>query len=67
MTAAKNATIRSARFNANIEYNPHDPVRFNMNDCDEEILTFWGIDEEGTCYFITFEGGVLDDTQTEEA
>jgi len=57
----------SARFNADIEYNPTDPSQLTITDQDEEVLTYWGIDDNGVCYFITFVDGVFDDTQTEEA
>lgn len=65
MTATRSQ--HSARFNTDIEYNPTDPSQLTITDQDEEVLTYWGIDDDGVCYFITFVDGVFDDTQTEEA
>lgn len=65
MTA--NRLQHSARFNADIEYNPTDPSQLTITDQDEEVLTYWGIDDDGVCYFISFVNGVFDDSQTEEA
>ena len=65
MTATR--TQHSARFNVNIEYNPADPCSLFMTDEDEEVLTYWGIDDNGVCYFITFIDDTFDDTRTEEA
>ena len=55
-------TVRSDRFDAVIEY--------SLDDLDVdglELVTVWGIAEDGRCFFIYFLDGVFDDTLTEEA
>lgn len=61
------AIQHSSRFNADIEFNPRDPSRLHIDDEDREHLTYWGIDDEGHCYFITFIDGEFYDSETEEA
>jgi len=63
----RTAIQHSARFDADIEYNPSEPCSLNIDDEDHEVLTYWGIDADGNCYFITFVGGIYNDSFTEEA
>ena len=63
----RTATQHSARFSADIEYNPTDPCTLHIDDNDRESLTYWGIDDDGRCFFLTFIDGVFDDSETEEA
>lgn len=63
----RTATQHSSRFDANIEYNPTDPLTLNVDDQDREVMTYWGIDDNGTCYFLTFINDEYYDGLTEEA
>lgn len=58
---ASTATVRSTRFDADIEYFTADL------GTDAELLPVWGCDDNGTCYFIYFVDGIFDDNLTEEA
>ena len=59
---ARTATQHSARFDADIEYYPDD-VEYG----EEELVSVWGCDDTGRCYFIYFVDGIFDDNLTEEA
>lgn len=57
----RTATVRSDRFDAEIEY-----FQADLNT-DDELIAVWGCDDNGTCYFIYFVDGIFDDNLTEEA
>lgn len=64
---ARTAVQYSAQFDADIEYNPTDPVSLTVDDADHEHLTYWGIDDDGRCFFLTFIDEEYLDGFTEEA
>lgn len=66
-TLRKTATFHSDRFRTDIEYDPNDPTRITMTDFNEESMTYWGIDPDGWCFFITMIDGTFIDDLTEEA
>ena len=57
----RTATVRSDRFDAEIEYFQADL------STDDELIAVWGCDDNGHCYFIYFVDGIFDDNLTEEA
>ena len=57
----RTATVRSDRFDAEIEYFQADLIT------DDELVAVWGCDDNGHCYFIYFVDGIFDDNLTEEA
>ena len=59
---ARTETVRSDRFDADIEYFQDD-----LEYGEEELVSVWGCDDNGHCYFIYFVDGIFDDNLTEEA
>ena len=63
----RSAIQHCKKYDTDIHFDPTDLVSFNVDDRDREIAVYWGIDDDGRCFFIVFIDNEYYDGLTEEA